>query len=73
MPWKCMVCGCTDWLTNRTRSTSPWVARSVGPGMRPLKVHAGNATPGATSISLSSATTSHSRTVRPSGPTEVRP
>ena len=43
------------------------MARSAGPGTRPLKVQAGNMTPGAISISLSSAVTSKVRSVRPSG------
>ena len=73
MPWKCRVCGCSDALVNRTRSRSPSVQRSVGPGMRPLSVHAGKTTPGATSISLSTAVIDHSRSVRPSGIVEVRP
>ena len=66
MPWKCMECGCVLPLMKRMRSRSPSVQRSVGPGMRPLKVQAGNMTPGAISTSLSTARTSHSRTVRPS-------
>ena len=65
MPWKCIVCGWSEPLTNLIRSRSPSRQRSVGPGMRPLKVQAGKLTPGATSISLSLATTSHSRSVRP--------
>ena len=36
MPWKWIVCGCVPPLTKRIRSRSPSVARSVGPGMRPL-------------------------------------
>ena len=42
-------------------------------GILPLNVHAWNRTPGATSISRSSAMTSHSRTIRPSAPIEVWP
>ena len=41
--------------------------RSVGPGMRPAKVQAGNMMPGAISTSLSTPTISHSRVTRPSG------
>ena len=66
MPWKCIVCGCAEPLVNRTRSSSPSVQRSVGPGIRELNVHAGYRTPGATSMSSSLANTSHCRTTRPS-------
>ena len=36
MPWKCIVCGCSEALTKRIRSFSPSRARRVGPGTRPL-------------------------------------
>ena len=36
MPWKCMECGCEPALLKTIRSRSPSVARSVGPGTRPL-------------------------------------
>ena len=62
MPWKWIVCGWSAALTNRIRRRSPSRARSVGPGTRPLYAHAAYLTPGATSISFSSATSSHSRT-----------
>ena len=62
MPWKWIVCGWLAALMNRIRRRSPSRARSVGPGTRPLYAHAAYFTPGATSISFSSATSSHSRT-----------
>ena len=77
MPWKWIVCGCVEPLTNVIRSRSPSRQRSVGPGTRPLYVHAAKETPGATSISLSAAYSVHSRTTRPlaeparSAPVEV--
>ena len=69
MPWKWIVCGCLEPFVKRIRSRSPSRARSVGPGTRPLYAQAAYFTPGATSISFSSATSSHSRTpftIRPS-------
>ena len=62
MPWKWIVCGCEPALTKLTRSVSPSVARSTGPGTVPLYVQAGKNTPGATSISLSVAVSVYSRT-----------
>ena len=68
-----MECGCDVALMKRMRRRSPSVQRKVGPGMRPSNVQAGNITPGATSTSFSIARTCHSRTVRPSAPTETVP
>ena len=62
MPWKWIVCGCEPAFTKRTRSVSPSVARSTGPGTVPLYVQAGKKTPGATSISRSTAVSVYSRT-----------
>src|SRR6266571_5619472 len=55
------------------RSRSPSRARSVGPGTRPLYVQAAYLTPGTTSISLSYATSCHSRSVRPPDGRRVLP
>ena len=71
MPWKWTVCGCALPFVNRMRSRSPSVQRSVGPGTRPLNVQAAYLTPGAISISLSTATRCHSRSVRPSASFET--
>ena len=54
------------------RSRSPSLARRAGPGTRPLNVQAGKKMPGAISISLSMASTSKVRSVRPSGRSSVR-
>ena len=62
MPWKWIVCGCEPPLTKWTRSMSPSVARITGPGTVPLYVQAGKKTPGATSISRSTAVSVYSRT-----------
>ena len=64
-PWKWMVCGWASLFLKTTRSRSPSRARRVGPGTCPLYAHAGYITPGATSISASSATNSYSLTVLP--------
>ncbi len=50
-----IVCGWLVWFTKVTRTRSPSRQRSVGPGMRPLYVQAANVTPGATSMSFSTA------------------
>ena len=55
------MCGCDPPFVNLTRSRSPSVARSVGPGIRPLYVHAGKKSPGAISTSLSCAKISYVR------------
>jgi hypothetical protein len=62
IPWKWIVCGWVDPFVKWMRSRSPSRARSVGPGTRPSYAQAAYFTPGATSISFSSATSSHSRT-----------
>ena len=62
MPWKWIVCGCDPALTNFTRNVSPSVARITGPGTVPLYVQAGKKTPGAISISLSTAVSVYGRT-----------
>ena len=36
MPWKWIVCGCDPAFTKFTRSRSPSVARTTGPGAVPL-------------------------------------
>ena len=73
MPWKWTVCGCALPLLKWMRSLSPSTHLSVGPGTRPLNVQAAYFTPGAISISLSAATSVHSRSVRPSASFEVVP
>jgi len=73
MPWKWIVWGCDEPLPNAIRSRSPSRQRSVGPGMRPLYVHAAKRMPGATSISLSTAVSSHSRITVPDAVRRVVP
>ena len=66
MPWKWIVCGCSEPLTKRDPQPLALAraqrragdAAVVGPGRR-------SGCPGATSISLSAATSVHSRTTRP--------
>ena len=62
MPWKWIVCGWLPAFRKRTRSGSPSVARSTGPGIVPLYVQAGKKTPGAISTSRSTAVSVYSRT-----------
>ena len=65
MPWKWIVCGWWEALRNVIRSRSPSRQRSVGPGIRWLYVQPSIFTPGAISISFSTAYSSHSRSTRP--------
>ena len=66
MPWKCIECGIAALFVKCTRIESPSVQRSVGPGTAPLNVQAAYRTPGATSISVLSASIQYSRRARPS-------
>ena len=68
-----MEWGCDPKFLNMILRRSPSLARMAGPGTRLLKVHAGKWMPGAISISLSTASISKVRSVRPSGKIDTVP